>query len=66
MKAHCCFIPEDEQGKTEPKNCSNEAEWNVFSERHDHPYGGTQACTAHVGALLQDGHNRVWPIEAAG
>ena len=44
MKPQCCYIP-----------CDKEAEWSIVSgdARTPDEYG-TEACTEHVGALLDD------------
>lgn len=48
---HCCLI-----------DCKNLPEWEIrYSDRPD---DYSQACFAHVGELLVDSTNTVYPIEA--
>ena len=76
----CCFIPAENQAEACRRNslnltheqeqalpnlgCENVAQWNIYS-KNDPPDATTQACTAHVGAMLSDGWHDVWPIEKA-
>lgn len=48
MKRTCCFI--DEPGTP----CASAAEWWIGADPMLHPDDYTEACTAHVGALLGD------------
>lgn len=51
-RRYCCHI-----------GCNQPAEWEIYG---DHPYNGTDACTAHVGILLDDSVRfTVLPIGAA-
>lgn len=43
--------------------CDKDAEWNIYRQG-DAPDLQTQACTDHVGTLLQDGWHDVWPVES--
>lgn len=59
----CCFIPGDQQGLAdqglEVKGCTASAVWDLWTSSD--PYGNTQACEMHVGALIGD--QPLWYIE---
>ncbi|HUU93205.1 MAG TPA: hypothetical protein VM238_18580 [Phycisphaerae bacterium] len=60
-KRLCCFIPDEEQGKPNPAGCQNEAKWEIWGDPGRGEY--TEACTDHVGALLDDSkEHRLFPI----
>lgn len=54
----CCYL---EGGTSDGKPCGAPAEWELYGSNH--PIEHTDACTAHVGALLDDSPvTNVYPI----
>jgi len=51
----CCYMTQDMK-----EQCPKEAEFEIWAQN---ARDTTQACTEHVGALLEDGTSSVWPIE---
>ncbi len=58
----CCYID-----PTTKKSCRDHAEWQITNTTEGaDPYDYTEACTAHVGALLTEGGDHaVYPIDPA-
>lgn len=58
MKRECCYL---EGGKADGKPCGKDAEWELYGSNT--PMAPTEACTEHVGRLLDDSpETRVIPI----
>jgi len=43
-------------------SCTQQAEWVIYHGPRSDDF--THACTAHVGELLNEGENRVLPVES--
>ncbi len=56
----CCYL--DPMTRAE---CQATAEWELWAT-NSHPSETTQACTQHVGELLTDAVNHVWPLRNLG
>lgn len=54
---NCCYI-----GPTHGHRCCAPAKWRLWL-KGDHPSLTTESCTEHVGKLLSDGDNFMWPLE---
>lgn len=56
----CCYL---EDGKPDGAPCQAPAEWEIFSDKL--PLASVDACTKHVGALLDDSQeSRVYPVDS--
>ena len=60
MTERCCYDDPGNGGQ-----CPENAEWELWLQG-THPSEVTAACTRHVGELLSDGTNYVWPLEQPG
>src|SRR3990167_451820 len=58
LKVPTCSYLED--GRADGAPCENRAVWFIVDSSQ--PQQATDACTEHVGALLSDGINTVYPL----
>lgn len=58
VERKCCYLKD---GKSDGAPCTADAEWEIHGSNT--PREPVEACTAHVGALLDDSpETRVFPI----